>query len=1085
MAGEVAITGKVTGKLSNLAVTREGNKVAAEWKIPAYLKDESYGRRLTSVDGYIDFLCSPDNAQKVVEVWKETFGVSSRKPLATTLNYDHYFVRGLEKDGGYTGSNNAGEDFEKPYDRNRYYPKTSKKCTGIKIGVQGVNGYGAYDDSYQRGPIVYQTFAFKAPQRPTCSFSGWNENSSYRAEYSINANPADEDETKNNRERYDTRYRILRQDNLPGSGYAKKKAVRDWTTATAETVDGNQGSDNRILGLADGQWLEFTLEAYSRGMAGDSSTHTAKLVASRPARATIKSVKVSAVDTVKGVVTVKCTIPSDTHRWTTKAKLQRLKDVDHALAASQVAALSGWEDVSGMVQIDDLYKDATWDSSFVDSVSAAYPTSTNRKTWYRVVTENDLYFGDNAYMSAPVEAKQLYRKQTATNDRVYVESLSTNADATAVRALIGWPNDDSTGTEISWSVHEDAWESSEQPSTALITWKDATSQGNYANSASFTIYGVEQGQEVYVKARRYYQDDDGNIVDYSAYATAASDTMWPYVPAMPPSEVQLIAPAFVPRGADVPLTWTFKSDAPQTAWVVYAVTETTENDVTSITSREGVLSGEDSFGACTVPADMLSGDSVKLTVSITTGSEWAESQVAEVMFADAPALEVTYPSANDPDYQTTWPLLLEQPMALYCQSDTGDDLLHVRVLSNGVSYDMPDGSYSQAEGEPVFDAWLQPAWGESDGSYYTVAALPSDVPFVDVGVYTWEATAQNATTGLLSETQSGQVKVRWAHQAHMPGDETSITVYADARAAEITPAPPSNVSPSDVLDVYRMTPDGIDLVAEGVRYGSALMDNHAPFGEGTYRIATRTVDGDVAWRDVEYSLPCNNLRFDWDGRSVELPYNIVRQDSWSKDFEQRAHLDGERVGFWNAGASRSASLSTDMVKFSSKADQALVRDLATYAGPVFVRLPNGCAYQANVDVGGMDESYNSSVVPVSFNASQVMLTDAFRIAPSEIHAENAIDYDGVEYGRNQVLSWSATAPQAGDAFTLTAEPSGSVLVELTASHDYYSDTWSVPNTVSGTALTLGAFPSDLQAFIAEASSEDANFKLMSRYDVEG
>ena len=211
----------------------------------------------------------------------------------------------------------------------------------------------------------------------------------------------------------------------------------------------------------------------------------------------------------------------------------------------------------------------------------------------------------------------------------------------------------------------------------------------------------------------------------------------------------------------------------------------------------------------------------------------------------------------------------------------------------------------------------------------------------------------------------------------------------------------------------------------------------------------------------------------------------MRQDSWSKDFEQRAHLDGERVGFWNAGASRSASLSTDMVKFSSKADQALVRDLATYAGPVFVRLPNGCAYQANVDVGGMDESYNSSVVPVSFNASQVMLTDAFRIAPSEIHAENAIDYDGVEYGRNQVLSWSSTAPQAGDAFTLTAEPSGSVLVELTASHDYYSDTWSVPNTVSGTALTLGAFPSDLQAFIAEASSEDANFKLMSRYDVEG
>lgn len=1083
MADAVNLTGRVAGRVANLVVTREKQDngqhvVSAEWKVPGYLKDPNNGRRATSCDAYLDFICNPDSQKQVVEVWKETFDVSSHKSIYTTLNYDHYFVRGLERDGawGAWDGSNSGEDFDKPYDRNRYYPKTSKTCTGIKVGVTAVNGYRAYDDTYLRGPIVWQTFSFQKPQKPDAKFTGWNEDSNYRAEFTINANPADEDEKKNSKERFDTRYRILRQDNLPNSGYASKKVVRDWTAFTAEELTGNIATDNRILGLSDGQWLELTLECYSRGMAGAGASATSKLVASRPCRATIQSISVSSLDMVSGVVTVKCTIPSDSHRWTTKAKLQRAKDVNPAWDAQRVAADASWEDVSGMAQIDDLYKDATWDSGFCDSVASAYPSGVNLKTWYRVVTENDLYFDDNAYMSTPVEAKQLFREQTATNDRVYVESISTNEDATAVRVLLGWPNDDSTGTEVSWSTHEDAWESSEQPTTALVNWKDATSQGSYANSASFSIYGVEQGVKLYVKARRYLEDEDGNIVDYSAYATASSDAYWPYVPAMPPSELQLVAPTFVPKGSDVPLTWTFQSDAPQTAWAVYVV----ENGV-----RRAILTGEDAFGACTVPASMLSGDSAVLMVAMSTGSEWADSQEAEVMFADPPQLAVTYPSADDPDYETTYPLLMEQPMTLFCESDTGDDMLHVRVLSNGVEWSTPDAELSQADGEPIFDAWIQPSWGESDGSYFTTVTLPTDVSFVDVGVYTWEVTSQNNTTGMLSDKKIGVVKVRWAHQAHSAGEGTQVIVWDDARAVEIIPAAPDNIAPSDVFDLYRVTPDGTDLIAEGVRYGSVLMDKHAPFGEGKYRICTRTVDGDISWTDVEYTLKCKKLRFDWDGKSVELPYNVVRQDSWSKDFEERAHLDGKRVGFWNAGASRSASLSTDMFRFDSKADQELVRNLATYAGPVFVRLPNGCSYQANVDVGGMDESYQSGAISVSFSATQVMLTDAFRIASSEINTENVTDYDAVEYGVNQVIHWATTAPQSGATFDLISEPSGTVRVELTASHDHYSDTWSVPNTVSGTTLTLGTFSADLQAFISQALAEDASIRLVARYDAEG
>ena len=130
-------------------------------------------------------------------------------------------------------------------------------------------------------------------------------------------------------------------------------------------------------------------------------------------------------------------------------------------------------------------------------------------------------------------------------------------------------------------------------------------------------------------------------------------------------------------------------------------------------------------------------------------------------------------------------------------------------------------------------------------------------------------------------------------------------------------------------------------------------------------------------------MKCNSLRIDWGESYVELPYNIVRQDSWAKDFERRQHLDGSRPGFWNEGADRDASLSTDLVRLGSEDQQAAVRELASYAGPCFVRLPNGCAYQANVDVSGLSESYGTGLVEVQLSASQVDLTDEFRVGVTE------------------------------------------------------------------------------------------------------
>lgn len=1044
-------TGYSTGKLSYLTLTRDDAVMKAEWKIPEYMTDEDSSRKMDWEDAQVDFV---NNGSSVwTEVWYSPFGPGKR-----TLDYtaaDSYWVRGMAGGGLKTS-------FEKPYNRSRYYPVTSKKVTSVNMALWAGNGNGI-------GPKISANYPFKAPQKPTVKFTGWNEESTYHAEFNINANPADDDESKSKNERYDTRYRVLRQDNLPNSGYSSKKVVRNWTSFRAEEFTGNISSDNRILGLSDGQWLEFTLESYSRGMAGDSATATTKIVASRPCRATIKSISVSSLDMVSGVVTVKCTIPSDAHRWTTRAKLQRAKDVNPSWNAQRVAADASWEDVSGMVQIDDMYKDATWDSGFCDSVSAAHPSRTNLRTWYRVVTENDLYYDDNAYSSVPFEAKQLFKAQTAEDDSVFIESIAANSDATAVKLLLGWPNDDSTGTEVSWSVHEDAWESSEQPSTAQVTWKDTPTKGTHANSASFTVYGVEMGVPVYMKARRYFESEEGSVESYGPYATPSQDS-YPFIPSMPPTDVRINAPSYIPRGEDVPLTWTFQSESPQTAWVAYLVSD----------ELVPLESGDDALGACTIPyAKFVGADTAELQIGMATGGEWAMSDIATVNFADPPVITSALPSADSEDEM---PKILEQPVHVYCSSDTGDDILRVRVVSEGITLSKPDADVPQLEGDVVFDSYTVPAWGvASDGLSYCSVELPENLELHDTGIYRFEVMAVNQTTGLASDTEPIRARVRWAHQAHKPAS-ADVVVDRTERTATVCPEKPDNAAATDVYDLYRMTPDGVFEIASGIPFGESATDRYAPFGNSdlAYRVCTRTTDGDLSWDDYGYELPCNDMRIDWGGGAfVELPYNIVREDSWSKDFEERAHLDGSRSGGWNSGSSRNASLSTDLMRWRSQREQEAVRDLARWSGPAFVRLPNGCAYQANVDVSGMSESYNSGAVPVQLSATQVSLTDEFKVAIGDISYAGE-DNPEIVPTHYEVAYWGSSQPAQGDTYTLVAAPSD-LVIKLSTSYDRYTNEFTLDTTVDDVTVTLGAVSSELSAYLAEAAGDSTLYLVTASY----
>ena len=1053
-----AATKRVAGTVTSLVATRDGNTIKAEWKNPGPMFDENRPDHATWLDANINFDSTSVNKTSG-QVWDPDNAPSGAKTLNNT-DYDNYWIKGL----------GTKTSFEKPFDRSRYYPVGTDKLKFVDVYVHGGNdsGVGGWDpDNRQasgRGPDAYTLIKFDAPQKPAVKVTGWTDAENYHFGYEVKANPKDVDEGKTTLERYDTRIRIMRQDNLPNSGYKSKKTEINWFSVTEDEFDGSYPGDSNIQSLADGQWVEWTVEAFSRGLNGDSYHDTQVMLASRPQRGVIDSISVSSLDIVTGIITVNVYIGSDEHRWTTKAKLQRAKNVNPDWDADRVALSASWEDVSGMVQISDEWKAAYWTMGFTDSVRMALP-DVNKRTWYRVVTENDLYYDDNAYISTPVEASKLFRDLSVSGSEVFIEDVKVSDDATSLKLRIGWPNDEASGTEVSWSTHVDAWESSELPTVANVTWKDATTQGTHANSASFTIYGVEPGNAVYIRARRYLEEEE-KIVAYGPYSTASQE-LYPIIPAVPPREVQLIAPNYVPRGSDIPLTWTFKADTPQTAWAVYLIDGG---------ERVAVASGDDAYGSCTIQNSMVPDDSAKLVVSLTTGSEWADSQEAEVFFADAPVISVALPSTETDD---NIPIILKQPVSLYCSSDTGDDALRVRVVSNGITVQNPDSEVKQLAGDAIFDAYVYPEWHGSDGGFTTVVTLPQ-VEMYDVGVYTFEVTGVNQTTGLVSETQTISGRVRWYHQAHQPGDASTVTAYQDDRVCVITPAAPDNAASSDAFDLYRVTPDGACLVADNLPFGSSVSDRYAPFGRGPllYRICTRTADGDISWRDVDYEMKCVKLRFDWGEQHLELPYNLVRNESWAKDFERRKHLDGNIGGGWNPAVDHDGSISTDLVRFESSEEQALVRSLANHAGPVFVRLPNGLASQANVDVNGLEESYQSGAMAASFTASFVSLTDEFKVAISEVSYSGTSS--GETYEKQVIGYWGETQPTRNDTFTLPETPT-SIRVKLSTSYDRYTNEFTVPATFSGTTVTLGTFSSELQAYLQEAAGEGTLYLVRCEY----
>ena len=267
----------------------------------------------------------------------------------------------------------------------------------------------------------------------------------------------------------------------------------------------------------------------------------------------------------------------------------------------------------------------------------------------------------------------------------------------------------------------------------------------------------------------------------------------------------------------------------------------------------------------------------------------------------------------------------------------------------------------------------------SAGAVYMATVTMPKCDLLDGGSYTIGATNVESNSGLGSERAYAQFAVAWSHQAPDPPEITMLVSEAE-RSVTMTFASPQDAAETDVFDLYRRTPAGYELVAEGLPQDATVTDPYAPYGkdELAYRIAVRTSDGDVSYADYPYELDAKALRFDWGMESAEFPYNIAIRRRMQKDYASRKHADGSVNGYWDRSVEMSGGFTTDIVKVADSELLRTAQRIGSYPGAVWVRDAYGFAMQCNVEVDEASIHYNTKAVGLSFSFSGMKTTSQFK-----------------------------------------------------------------------------------------------------------
>ena len=519
-----------------------------------------------------------------------------------------------------------------------------------------------------------------------------------------------------------------------------------------------------------------------------------------------------------------------------------------------------------------------------------------------------------------------------------------------IRVSFTWAWTAANAAEISWADHADAWESTSEPETYIIS---------NINASHWNISGLETGKTWYVRIRLLATTDDDTT--YGMYTDILPIDL-ASAPAV--TELQLSAGAITEHGT-VTAAWTYVSKD-GTGQSYAKIAEYINNDYTEIahaqTAQHVDLSAE-ALGWTAGETHLLA---VQVTSESGNTSEWSElvpiavvEPITAEIFADS--LEATTITADG--VTKTVNALTEMPLTVTV-TGAGTNGFTTVAIERAEAYHVErpneDERYS-FEGETIA---LFSQIGEDEITIDNAMLIGS---LDDGAQYRIVATVSDSFGQ--TDTAVKEFEVHWTHQAEAP--TASVTIDRENMVAKLTATAPGSAIATDVCDIYRLSVDKPELIYPGAVFGETYVDPFPTIGAfGGYRFVTRTANGDyidsenkMAWTDMlaeddddvlfgtEYNI------IDFGTGRVLLLYGIDLSNSWTKDFTQTQYLGGSVQGDWNPAVTRQTSVNGVAISEEDTGTIEGIRRLAVWPGICHIRTKDGSSFAADVQV---KENYKQS-----------------------------------------------------------------------------------------------------------------------------
>lgn len=568
-----------------------------------------------------------------------------------------------------------------------------------------------------------------------------------------------------------------------------------------------------------------------------------------------------------------------------------------------------------------------------------------------------------------------------------------------------WTWNKATYAQLSWTDHEDAWESTDEPEVYTITKPRAT---------KWNISGLELGKKWYIAVRLV----SGNPEDENAIYSPWSDMRDIILSSVPNVPSLNLSAKVITEGEEITASWDYISNdgTGQISADICEVVQTPlgyqygtyylSEDISVLDpDNDELLNGKTYYTKSgyvyTKVSDVDENDNpvengwyeyqetvahteTQTEVVIDTGAlGWTQGEVHSL------AVRVTSASNRTTNWSSPMSLVIAE--ALDCSisatslvedeeiinaggnvivrhfnslkamplsielSGVNSNVTAMLTLERAVGYhmDRPDETqFDGYEGEIVYTT--------TQNSDDVITVNQEDlIGLLDDGAsYRIFVTFKDVYGQSMSD--SVDFEVHWEHQAIIP--EASVEIDEENLIAKLTPIAPTGTLTGDTCDIYRLSADRPELIVKDAVFGTQYVDPYPAIGEfGGHRFVFKTVNGDyitanndIAWTDTGLEegdiLESEKAIIDFDGNQLLLYYNVDVGHQWDKDFQQTKYLGGSTQGDWNAGVSRSGSISATMITLTDAEEIRMMRELAVYTGVCHVRTTDGSSYTADVQV---------------------------------------------------------------------------------------------------------------------------------------